>query len=152
MSDERPPGTAAGADEPAGARPLRVLLLDDEPLILMDLEFEMEDAGFVPLGASTARQALAIVEAGPPDAAVLDVNLGHGTTCEAVAARLRELGVPFVIHSGDLDRRGELVARFDAPLLPKPSPGAAIARAVRARIAKAAPGPGGRIAPARGAV
>ena len=37
------------------------------------------------------------------DGAVLDVNLGHGQTCEAVANALRARRVPFVLNTGDLD-------------------------------------------------
>ena len=99
----------------------RVLVLDDEPIILMDLEFSLLDAGFEPMVANSAERALSLIDGQRPDAAVLDVNLGRGKTCEEVAGRLRELGVPFVLHTGDLDRRGEMVTLLDAPIVAKPS-------------------------------
>ncbi|QFT57505.1 Alkaline phosphatase synthesis transcriptional regulatory protein PhoP [Sulfitobacter sp. THAF37] len=99
----------------------RILVLDDEALILMDLEFSLADAGFTPVTASSAERALALIEEDRPDAAVLDVNLGRGNTCEPVAARLKDIGVPFVLHTGDLDRQGEMVTRFEVPIVAKPS-------------------------------
>ena len=38
------------------------------------------------------------------DGAVLDVNLGHGETCEPIAVELRKRRIPFLLHTGDLDR------------------------------------------------
>lgn len=114
-------------DSPSGARP-RVLVLDDEPIILMDLRIALEDEGAEVLDAGTAREALDHVASCRPDAAILDVNLGRGRTCEPVALRLRELGVPFVLHTGDLDRQGEIVRTLDAPVVPKPSSGTEVAR------------------------
>ena len=101
---------------------LTILVLDDEPMILVDLQFTLEDAGLTPVTAPTAEMALERIARARPDAAVLDVNLGGGETCEAVAARLEDMGVPFILYTGDLDRRGEVVASFDAPILPKPTP------------------------------
>ena len=49
------------------------------------------------------------------------MNLGRGSTCAPVALRLRELGLPFVLHTSDLDRQGELVETLGAPVVPKPS-------------------------------
>lgn len=107
----------------AGACPLKVLVLDDEPMILMDLMFGVEDLGAVALDARSVADALAWVERERPDAAILDVNLGRGATCKPVAERLRDMGVPFLLHSGDLDRQGEVVASMGAPIVPKPTPG-----------------------------
>ena len=117
----------------SGAPPL-VLLLDDEPMILIDLKMAVEDAGLRTVIAASADRALAAIEGARPDAAVLDVNLGGGTTCEPVAERLRVLGVPYLIHSGDLDRQGELVRRLHAPMIPKPTPARTVAAAVSALI------------------
>ena len=114
----------------APAAPPRVLVLDDEPIILMDLEFALEDEGAVMLDARSVREALDRIGRDRPDAAILDVNLGLGTTCAPVALRLRELGVPFVLHTGDLDRQGELVETLGAPVIPKPSSGPEVVRQV----------------------
>ena len=115
------------APEKGGGGP-RVLILDDEALILMDLRFALEDEGATVSEARTANAALELIAAQTPDVAVLDVNLGRGRTCEPVALRLRELGVPFLLHTGDLDRQGELVRNIAAPVVPKPSMGYEVAR------------------------
>jgi len=98
-----------------------ILILDDEPLILMDLEFAAEDSGHEALCATDCRQAMKLIEARPPRVAVLDVSL-KGETCERVARELDQRGIPYVLHSGDLDRQDETVARLGAPLVPKPTP------------------------------
>ena len=119
--------------------PLRILILEDEPLILMEMSFAIEDEGARAAGAHTVARALAAIAEMRPDAAILDVNLGRGTTCEPVAERLKELGVPFLLHSGDLVRQGELIARIDAEVIPKPAPSNQVAERV---LAIAVPRPG----------
>ena len=109
-----------------------VLVLDDEPIILMDLEFMLRDAGMVPLTASSAARALAILKDQRPDLAILDVNLGRGQTCAPVAAELEAMNVPYMLHTGDLDRHGETVTQFDAPILAKPSSSDAVLEVLRA--------------------
>ena len=114
--------------------PGRVLVLDDEPMILLDVATALREAGFEAVTARAERKALTLIEDDVPAAAVLDVNLGHGATCEAVAERLAALGVPFLLHSGDLDRQGELIGRLDRPIVSKPTPGVRVAEAVRALL------------------
>lgn len=99
-----------------------ILIVEDEPFIALDLKFACEDAGISAVTASTTREALAALAANDGiDGAVLDVNLGNGETCEAVADALRERGVPFVLNTGDLNRAGEYLRGIDAPILAKPS-------------------------------
>lgn len=100
----------------------RVLILEDEPLIALDLRYACEDVGIEPRVVASSRQALdALAGDEPIDGAVLDVNLGRGETCEAVAKILKERGVPFVLNTGDLNRAGEYLRGMDAPILSKPS-------------------------------
>ena len=106
----------------------RVLVLEDEPIILMDLAFAVEGAGAQPVRARSASEALSAIEEHAPDVAVLDVNLGRGRTCREVAERLREMGVPFILHSGDLHRQGELIATLGARVVPKPTPSPQVVR------------------------
>jgi len=98
-----------------------ILILDDEPVILMDLEWAAEDMGHRALCAVNCAEALQLIEAAEVDTAVLDVSLKGGETCERVARELGARGIPYVLHSGDLDRQGETVARLGAPLVPKPA-------------------------------
>ena len=100
-----------------------ILLVDDEPLILMDLEFAAEDAGLECLPAPNLAEALSFIESHGDrlDVAVLDVSLTGNDTCLPIARELDERGIPYVIHSGDLDRQNELIRSLDAPRIAKPS-------------------------------
>ena len=75
-----------------------ILVLDDEPMILLDLSIALRSAGCEPVTARSMTKALRIAEEGRIDGAILDVNLGGGVTCEPVAETLTERGVPFVLH------------------------------------------------------
>jgi DNA-binding response OmpR family regulator len=77
-----------------------ILIVEDEPLIAMMLEDFLESLGHTVRGTcETVGQALAEVDKGGFDIAILDVNL-KGETAWPVATRLKEQGVPFVIASG----------------------------------------------------
>ena len=56
----------------------RILVVEDEALIAMDLQALLEEAGYQVLGpANSSEAALAIIEKDAPDVALLDVNLGR---------------------------------------------------------------------------
>ena len=78
----------------------RVLLLDDEPLITMLLEDILEQLGYEIVGpAHTVAVALGLIEATPPDAAILDMNLGKELSYPAADA-LRVRRIPFMFLTG----------------------------------------------------
>lgn len=107
----------AGANEAC-----RILLLDDEPMILLDLEFAAEDEDCRPLTATNVREAMAHIEA--PEGvtcAVLDVTLRDGETCLPVARELERRAIPYLLHSGDLNRQEGTLAQLNAQLIAKPA-------------------------------
>ena len=78
----------------------RILIVEDEPLIAMMLEDFLESLGHsITATCDNVSAALAEVEKGGFDLAILDVNL-KGQNVWPVASRLRERSVPFVIASG----------------------------------------------------
>lgn len=82
------------------AKGARVLILEDEPIIALDVEGILTDAGFEVAGTlSTCASAMEWLKANRPDVALLDIDL-HDGSCELVAQRLHDLGVPFVVFSG----------------------------------------------------
>lgn len=99
---------------------LRLLVVEDEALVCMLIEDILRDQNHDVVGrASTARQALTIIEREPLDGALLDVNLGGGERSFSVADALREKGIPFVFITGY--GRSGIDARFtDVPVLQKP--------------------------------
>jgi DNA-binding response OmpR family regulator len=98
----------------------RILVVEDEALIAMEIADILEEGGFEVIGlCQTVSQALNWL--GDPDccdAAVLDANL-HNVSSEPVALALLSLQVPFVVVSGYL--RSQLPGLLaEAPLLAKP--------------------------------
>jgi DNA-binding response OmpR family regulator len=78
----------------------RVLIVEDEFFIALDIGQQLEDAGFEVVGpAPSVAKALSLVAEQGCDVAVLDINLG-GETSEPVAQKLRESDKPFVVLSG----------------------------------------------------
>jgi len=98
---------------------IRVLVVDDEALIALDIAQQLNDAGYETIGPATSvATALKLLREQGCDAAVLDVQLGSETS-EQVAHELRALRKPFVILSGYSNE--SLKSKFgDAPLLCKP--------------------------------
>lgn len=78
---------------------LRILVLEDEPIIAMALEELLEDDGALPTVVATLAQAFEAIESAEFDAAILDINV-HGDKSYPVGQRLIERGVPFVFASG----------------------------------------------------
>jgi CheY-like chemotaxis protein len=77
-----------------------ILIVEDEPLIAMMLEDFLESLGHSVTGScDSVKEAMAAVERGGFDVAILDVNL-KGENVWPVATALRSSGVPFVIASG----------------------------------------------------
>jgi CheY-like chemotaxis protein len=84
----------------AGLKGYRVLVVEDEFLLALELERLLQRQGCVVLGPVwSVDRALALLGDQSPDGAVLDVNL-RGRRVAPVAAALRERGVPFVLVTG----------------------------------------------------
>lgn len=103
------------------SRPLRLFLVEDEALIAMELEDIVEDLGHEVAGlASNMDAALDTLRTlvPPPDAAIVDANLG-GKLAAQVVEELRRRNVPTVLASGysmaELSGIG-----FDGPTVAKP--------------------------------
>jgi DNA-binding NarL/FixJ family response regulator len=96
--DDQPTSRAAGPDGPQVT--LRVLIVEDEPLVAMELAAVVEDAGHVVIGpASTCAQALELAASHGPHIALLDGNL-NGERVDDVANVLSAQGMPFGFVSG----------------------------------------------------
>ena len=100
----------------------RILVVEDEFLIAMELDITLTSAGYQVLGpAPNVSAALELLRAGRPDVAVLNVNLA-GEWVTPVAEVLRAMFVPFILASGygAADLHAEPVLR-DAVNVGKPS-------------------------------
>jgi CheY-like chemotaxis protein len=79
----------------------RILVVEDEMLIVMMIESMLADLGCESItAAGTVDQAVALIEGQVFDAATLDVNL-HGTNSRPVADALAARGVPFFFSTGN---------------------------------------------------
>ena len=78
----------------------RVLLVEDEALIAMEVADMLKDAGYEVLGpAMSVKAALELLKTQACDAAVLDINLGQETAAP-IAQALSDRGTPFLTISG----------------------------------------------------
>lgn len=118
-------------------RGFRLLLVEDEPLVLMSLQDVVENLGCVVVGtASSLSEALAAIDTGSAfDAALLDVQVGREKIWPA-ADRLMSLSIPFAFLSGYT--KSGIEARFlSMPIIDKPFSDAAVKSAVLALCAAA---------------
>ena len=94
-----------------GSKPL-VLVLEDEAIIALNLQDELQDAGYEVAGPFTAcSAALEWLQAATPDMAILDAALNDGS-CHSVAVELRGRGVQFLVYSGHQEDR-QLLSGFE---------------------------------------
>lgn len=100
---------------------LRVLIVEDEPFVAIDLALIVEDAGGVVVGpAGSVREAMALIAEGRITAAILDVDLSDRDVTP-VAELLLSKGIPVVIHTG-VGLPASLKARHPAlPVFLKPA-------------------------------
>ena len=127
--------TALPADSPFEGDPL-ILVLEDQMLIAMDVEATLTDHGARRIvTASSAAEALSRLRDGLPDLAVLDVNLGQGTSIP-VAQELRRKGIPFVFATGYGDKAVIPPELKDAPMVRKPFDGESLVAALASVLGK----------------
>ena len=97
-----------------------VLLIEDSLIIALDAEDALRRLGAKSVVTeSTVPGAIAAIELGKPDLAVLDVNLGD-TTSFTIADRLQSLGVPFLFATGYGEQTRLPDRLMDKPVLQKP--------------------------------
>jgi light-regulated signal transduction histidine kinase (bacteriophytochrome)/CheY-like chemotaxis protein len=112
---------------PAGARPRRVIVVEDDFIVALDLKAALRRLGVAEVAtASSVKRALAAIEAEAPDLALLDINLGSETSfpiAEALAAR----DIPFIFVTGYGADEAVLGRFAERPVLRKPFDRAALA-------------------------
>lgn len=122
---------------------MRVLLLEDNFIIALDLAGLVRGAGAEPVGpVASVEEALAALDAGGIEAAILDINLGEENAF-AVAARLERDGVPFAFATGYSARDVLPPERAGVPVLAKPYSAAEVAATLAALRRRRGGGPGG---------
>jgi DNA-binding response OmpR family regulator len=97
-----------------------ILIVEDEPLIALDIADNFKAAGAEVVIARTLADAMAQADLPPLSAAVIDHALHDGITTSDVCAKLKERNIPFVVYSGfsELEgacAEGELVQKPTSP-------------------------------------
>lgn len=84
---------------------IAVLVVEDEPLILLDVETALTEAGFEVVSVSDAAKAIDAFDAEPTKfkALVTDIRLGEGKSGWEIARHLRQANatIPVIYASGD---------------------------------------------------
>lgn len=107
-----------------------MLVVEDDPLMAMDLEDTLTAAGAVVIGlCQTLDEAMARANVDDFAVAVLDFSLGSDTV-SPVARQLVRRGVPFVLYTGKSSRHPSL-AEWACPIVEKPASPRALVSAVR---------------------
>lgn len=86
--------------------PVRVLVVEDEPLIQMSIAMALEDAGFRVSTTETAEGAEQIDVLDEPDFILLDVNLGNGRrsgidAAKTIRSRRKKVPIAFLTAHAD---------------------------------------------------
>jgi len=94
------PSLLAAPDQRRTLQGKRILVIEDEPLVSMELESDLEAAGCEVIGpAATLAEAQTLVEGADYDAALLDVNL-KGQPVDELANLLTKKNRPFAFVTG----------------------------------------------------
>jgi len=95
----------------------RILVLEDDPVIAVDLYFQLKRLGATQVFEPTNQLALQYLVGHSVDAAIVDYTLRDGC-CTPVLDLLAARHIPFIIISGDTFTMRQ--ASIDAPVLSKP--------------------------------
>jgi CheY-like chemotaxis protein len=111
-----------GVEFMGSANPLlgrSVLIVEDEPLIALELNGALHAAGASTLAATTINEALELIAYAQICAAIVDVNLG-GRDCSSVCTALAKRSIPFIFYTG-YSCAAALSAWPHAPAVEKPA-------------------------------
>jgi len=123
-----------GKVTPAGEAARRILVVEDEPVIALDLLDVLAGAGFKALGpASSLEKALEKIAACQFDAVLLDCKLGSVTSA-AVAAELTRKRIPYLVVTA-YDKQVLPEEMRGAPMLAKPIDADNLLQALRELLA-----------------
>jgi DNA-binding NtrC family response regulator len=94
-----------------------ILVVEDEPFILLEIQRTLEEVGARVLTARSVQEALAVLAMEEVTASILDYRL-QGGTADDLCHQLTARKIPFVIYSGYSNVEGEC-KRWE--IVPKPA-------------------------------
>jgi CheY-like chemotaxis protein len=103
----------------SSAEPKRILVVEDEMLIAMELDAIVQEFGWTTVGPATScAAAVELLRSRQIDGAIVDFVLGD-KRCDEVAAELIARGIPWALATG-FDEN-EVAERFhNVPIIAKP--------------------------------
>ena len=107
-----------------------ILIVEDEPLIVINITQEFEATGAALTTTNTLKHALILAEHDGLSGAILDHALPDGDSTQ-LCARLKERGIPFMIYSGYSTSEGECAGALH---IAKPAAQGALVTAMEALI------------------
>lgn len=117
----------------------RVLIVEDEPLLALDLQDMLAELGCLVIGTATRiERALTLAEGSEFELAILDINLA-GSNSFPVADMLRKRRKPFIFTTG-YGAAGLVDGYRGTPLLTKPFGLRELEKVVIKALTAAAPG------------
>lgn len=118
----------------------RVLLVEDDRLVLTMLEKGLRDSGYEVLAAESADEARQLLDAAKPDIAILDVRLPGESGIDLARFLREEADVPFIFLTayGDHETVEAAAARGALGYLIKPADIPQLLPAMEAALARAA--------------
>ena len=115
----------------------KVLVVEDEFIIALDLSETVQDLGYELEGPFEGKEAaIEAIEEGMPDLAILDVFTADGEVYP-LADKLVEAGVPIVFHSGHVTPAEVRALYPDAVACAKPCPPDRLIDAMQEAVGKA---------------
>jgi DNA-binding NarL/FixJ family response regulator len=127
------------------ATPVRVLLVEDEMLTALDIEYILQQLGFDVCGmASSAPEAVQSAHNLRPDLVLMDIRLAHGTDGIQAAGEIRtRFGIASLYLSAHTDAPTLTRAQATQPLgfIAKPYTQAQLETALRAAVTMLRRGP-----------
>ena len=126
-----PPGTLIGRTMSGR---LKILVVEDDALIAMELEERLQELGYEVLGpVATVEDAERVIAETRPDAALLDANLA-GVSSVPIGVRLAGMGVPLAFCTGYDQIKNAPPELANAPILTKPISDADLVAGLKALV------------------
>lgn len=119
---------------------LRILIVENEFLIALELENRLLDAGFNVVGiAATAEEAISLAASESPDLAITDIRLaGRKDGVDTAIELFATLGLRSIFssaHAGDADTQNRAKPAWPIGWLQKPYPASALIGLIRTYLA-----------------
>lgn len=122
---------------------LKILLVEEEVLIAMDIEQLCYEQGATAVETIGTEDMLASAARDPEkakvidvDAAILDVKVGESLTSD-LAARLRDRNIPFIFATGYTTAEPFFTQFPDVPMIAKPYVGPELVEALATAVSRA---------------